>query len=162
MVPRRSVHGKAVGEIVERLPEALDLDHMFADRGWRTRYVLQVTSGREVVRVRMGIQDPVDRGASPPDIIQNGIRRSSRRRAGLLVEVQHWIDNRAALRGGIRYDVLYAVGARVEEPPDLGADQQGNHFRSLRHLTERLGEYIACPRYGLGGVVTSDRVCRHC
>src|SRR4029077_5208568 len=88
VVPWRAVCGKAVREVVERLPEALDVDHTFADCGRRPRYILQVACCREVVRVRVRIQDPVDREVSLPDIVQNGIRRSCRRRARLLVEVQ--------------------------------------------------------------------------
>src|SRR5713226_9088790 len=42
VVPQRSVCGKAVREVVERLPEALDLHHTFADCGRRPRYILQV------------------------------------------------------------------------------------------------------------------------
>ena len=55
VVPLRPVCGKAVREVVERLPEALDIDHTFADRGRRPRCILQVDGCREVVRVRVRI-----------------------------------------------------------------------------------------------------------
>ena len=55
VVPLRPICGKAVRQVVERLTEALDVDHMFADRGRRPRYILQVAGCREVVRVRVRI-----------------------------------------------------------------------------------------------------------
>src|SRR6266478_5957927 len=55
VVPQRAVFGKAIREVVERLPEALDVDHTFADRGRRPRYILQIAGCREMVRVRVCI-----------------------------------------------------------------------------------------------------------
>ncbi len=87
--------------------------------------VVQVASRREVVGVRVGIEDPLQFVALALDVGEQGIGGAGRGRAGLRVEVEHRIDDGAAFRLGVRDDVLDAAGRLVIEAGHDGMPAQG-------------------------------------
>ena len=98
-VPLRAV-GLKIGAVVDVLPELLDVDDVRADRGRRAGLLLEIVRGGEMVGVRMGVEDPFDRQALLRDMGEDRIGAAGRDRAGLLVEVEHRIDDRAGLVAG--------------------------------------------------------------
>ena len=69
--------GKA-GKVVKTLPKPLHLDHLFADGGRRARLVLEVTRRREVVGMRMRIEDPLEPVALLLDVGEQRVGRVRR------------------------------------------------------------------------------------
>jgi hypothetical protein len=57
-IPLRAVGRKAVREIIDGLPERLDLEHMLADRPGRPRLAAEVCGRGEMIGVRMRVEDP--------------------------------------------------------------------------------------------------------
>ena len=118
-VPLRAVRDK-LRPVVDALPQLLDIDHVLADRGLRAGLLLQVMGGREMVGMRMRVEDPFHRQVIVADVAQDLVRTLGCRRARLLVEIEHGIDDGAFAGLGIGDDVLDAPRAFVEEALDLG------------------------------------------
>ena len=77
--------GREGGKVVKTLPKPLHLDHLFADGGRRARLVLEVTRRREVVGMRMRIEDPLQPVALLLDV---GEQRVGRVRRGVPIWVE--------------------------------------------------------------------------
>src|SRR5258708_36867302 len=120
-VPLRAVGWKR-RPVVDALPKALHVDDMLTDRGRRARHFLQIMSGREVVSVRMGVEDPCDRQVILGDVGKDCIRIDGPGRPRFFVEVEHGIDDGAGPGGRIADDVLEAPGAGAEASFDAGRD----------------------------------------
>jgi hypothetical protein len=88
---------KSVRQVVEPLPELLHLDHLFADGGGHARPVLKITGRREVVGMRVRVEDPLQGEALARDVCQQLVGRMSRRGARLRIEVQDRIDDAQCL-----------------------------------------------------------------
>src|SRR5258705_7249842 len=119
-VPLRTV-GWERRPVVDALPEALHVDDTLTDRRRRARLLLQIMCGREVVGVRMGVEDPYDRQVIFGDKGKDRIRIDGPGRPRFFVEVEHRIDDGAGPGSRIADDVLDAPGARVEEAFDVGS-----------------------------------------
>ena len=77
-------------------PELLDVAHLLADGGGHAGLVLEVASRREVVGMRMRVEDPLEGEALALDVgeqLVGGVRRRSTR---LRIEVEHRVDDRGA------------------------------------------------------------------
>src|SRR3979490_3149186 len=72
-VPLRAV-GWQRRPVVNAFPKALHVDDVLTDRRRSARLLLQITCGREVVSVRMGVEDPCDRQVILGDIGKDCIR----------------------------------------------------------------------------------------
>lgn len=84
-VPLRTVGGK-IRPVVDRLPQILDVDDPVADRCRRSGLLPQIVRRREMIGVRMGVEDPFDAQPLLADEVEQdiGIRRC--RSTGFLVE----------------------------------------------------------------------------
>src|SRR5262245_54840681 len=114
MIPLRAV-GFEIGEVVDVLPELLDVDDMLADGGSRAGLALEIVGGRKMIGMRMGIEDPFDLQPLFRNMGEDGVGTSGRDGAGLLVEIEHGVYDRAGFGGRIGDDVLDAAGPRLVE-----------------------------------------------
>jgi hypothetical protein len=69
-IPLGAIGPKSVRQVVEPLPELLHLDHLFADGGGHARPVLEITRRREVVGMRVRVEDPLQGEALARDVCQ--------------------------------------------------------------------------------------------
>src|SRR6202011_3256304 len=72
-VPLRTV-GRERRQVVDALPKPLHVDDTLTDRRRRASLFLQIMCGREVVGVRMGVEDPCDRQVILRDVSKDRIR----------------------------------------------------------------------------------------
>jgi CubicO group peptidase (beta-lactamase class C family) len=106
---------EAVWQVIELLPEPLDLNDLLTDCAANARLVLEVACRREVVGVRMGIENPIDDVFFAFDMFEQRVSRVGRCRAGFGLEIVHRVDDRAVLRLRIGDDVLDAASAPLEK-----------------------------------------------
>jgi hypothetical protein len=113
---------------------------------------LHVRRGREVIRVDVGLEDPLDLKPLVPDERDDLVRRVRCGPARGGVVVQDRIHDCAAPRCGIAHNMTRRIRRLVEER---------DYLWLLLRLTERLGDHVTCPEHGQGGVVISNCICRH-
>ena len=118
LVPLRSV-GAKVGQVVDVPPELLHVPHMLADRGRRAELLLQVMGGGEMVRMRMGVEDPVDAQPPIPDEIEHPVGESGGDAGCPFVEIEHRVDDDRVPGRGIGHDIGDRERVLMEETGDL-------------------------------------------
>ena len=113
-VPLRAV-SRQVWPVVEILPELLDIRNARADGCRGTCLLLEIVSGREVIGMGMGVEDPLHGQPLARHIGEDlvGLMRSGR--PGFLIELIDRIDDRAAPRLRVGDDILDAAGTRLVE-----------------------------------------------
>src|SRR3546814_20741767 len=89
-VPLRAVGGK-LWQVVNAFPELLNFNCTLADGRGGTGFLFEIMSGGEVVGMRMGVQDPLDRQALLADIVEDRVGIDGRRRSGLLGTTEYRI-----------------------------------------------------------------------
>lgn len=74
-VPLCAVCREGIWIVVDVLPEPLDVGDLFANGGWRAGLVLKISGGREMVGMRVSIEDPFDHVAVLMDELEDLVGR---------------------------------------------------------------------------------------
>ena len=106
-VPLRAIRPER-GPVIDVLPEALHIYDVFANGRRCPGLFLQIVRCREVVRMGMGVEYPFNDEFLLRDIGEDRIGIPGRRRARLLIEVEHGIDDGAFAGVRIRGNILDA------------------------------------------------------
>ena len=141
-----------LGSGVEHLAEdVLDDTDVPADGERAAEPVLDVGRCREVVRVEVGLENPLDLQPLLTDEGDELVRRFRRRAASGGVVIQYGVDNRTVSRREIPNDMAGRVGWLVKER---------RHLRPFCQFAESAGNHIECPQDGLTMVLTINPICR--
>lgn len=94
-IPLPAIGGETIAQVVDAFPQLLDVDDFLADGSWHATVCSQIDSCRQVVGVRMRIQDPSHAGLAIRDEPQDLVSRYGRGSRRFFVEIQKRIDDRA-------------------------------------------------------------------
>ena len=113
------VDGERRREVKEALERGLHLADPLADRHLRVEASAQELRGREVIGVRVRLQDEVDAELLRERVGDHSIHGLRRGRAARGVVVEHGVDDHGVARREIRDDVGHREGAWIVEGFDV-------------------------------------------
>ena len=105
-IPLRAVGGE-LGPVVDALPELLNIDNTFAYCGSGTGLLLEILGCGEMIGVRMGVEDPLDRQVILLDVVEDRVGIDGASGSRLLIEIENGIDY-----------LLYALEDVIFDRPD--------------------------------------------
>jgi hypothetical protein len=122
-----------------------------ADPGGCAQLLLQVGGGREVVGVRVGVEDPDDLDARSPHIVEDQVGIVGRRGAGPGIEVPDRVDDGTLHGRRVVEDVLPTAGAvarnmadvQVHRLPVVDRDKRLVGFVALADIARAAGSDVA-------------------